>query len=219
VVTRDSRSLKARSADRAPRKSPAQERSRATVERIVEAAGRVVVAHGYHGASTVRIAAEAGVSPGSLYQYFPNKDAIILALVDRTIDELTARFAAQVTGMLDAQVGDLMRTAFGALVDVMSERAELVRAIVEIPPHGNDPLAIPRQRATDLIRIYLLLHRDTLRIQNIDALVWVIEQVSEALLVRYVLDQPPIPRDEFVAMTADLAVRFVLAEPDPATDK
>jgi hypothetical protein len=54
-------------------------------------------------------------------------------------------------------------------------------------------LAIARQRATDLIRIYLLLHRDTIRTQNIDALVWVIEQVSEALLLRYVLDQPPSP--------------------------
>jgi AcrR family transcriptional regulator len=55
-----------------PRKLPAQPRSRETVQRILEATARVLIADGYDAASTNRIAAEAGVSPGSVYQYFPN---------------------------------------------------------------------------------------------------------------------------------------------------
>ena len=54
------------------RKSPAQSRSRATVEAILDAAAHILVTQGFAAASTNRIAEKAGVSIGSLYQYFPN---------------------------------------------------------------------------------------------------------------------------------------------------
>src|SRR5215813_10517598 len=66
-----------------PRKSASQERSRATVEALLDATARVLVREGYDRASTNRIAAKAGVSVGSLYQYFPNKEALVAALVAR----------------------------------------------------------------------------------------------------------------------------------------
>ncbi len=62
------------------RKRPRQQRSRATVEAICVAAARVLASDGYARASTNRIAEVAGVSVGSLYQYFPNKDALVLAV-------------------------------------------------------------------------------------------------------------------------------------------
>jgi AcrR family transcriptional regulator len=63
-----------------PRKRPVQERSRETVRAILEAAARIFEEHGLEGATTDRIAARAGISVGSLYQYYPNKDAILIAL-------------------------------------------------------------------------------------------------------------------------------------------
>lgn len=65
-----------------PRKAPSQTRSRATVERILDAAARVFADEGY-AATTDAIAARAAVSVGSLYQYFPNKDALLLELMRR----------------------------------------------------------------------------------------------------------------------------------------
>lgn len=62
-----------------PRKQPQQRRSRATVDKILAAAAQVLAEEG-DGATTDRIAARAGVSIGSLYQYFPNKDALLLEL-------------------------------------------------------------------------------------------------------------------------------------------
>ena len=56
----------------------------------------MLIAHGYDGASTNRIAAAAGISPGSLYQYFPNKDAIAAAVIDQYSDQLAERVAARV---------------------------------------------------------------------------------------------------------------------------
>src|SRR5947207_4379776 len=75
---------------RNPRRRPRQERSRDTVEAIVEAAAQVFERHGYAAGTTNRIAERAGVSIGSLYQYFPNKDAIVAELARRHIAEIGA---------------------------------------------------------------------------------------------------------------------------------
>lgn len=66
----------------ARRRTPRQARSRDTVERVLDAAARVFGARGYAG-TTNEIAASAGVSIGSLYQYFADKDAILVALAER----------------------------------------------------------------------------------------------------------------------------------------
>jgi AcrR family transcriptional regulator len=64
------------------RKAPGQARSKETVNVILEASARILEADGLHGFNTNALAAKAGVSVGSLYQYFPNKDAILLALIN-----------------------------------------------------------------------------------------------------------------------------------------
>src|ERR1043165_9692638 len=66
-----------------PRKHASQERSRATVDALVEATARILVREGFDKASTNYIAATAGVSVGSLYQYFPSKEALVGAVIDR----------------------------------------------------------------------------------------------------------------------------------------
>ena len=67
----------------APRKAPLQRRSAATVDAIIEAAARILEAKGFDGYTTNAVAACAGVSIGSLYQYFPNRDALTAALIER----------------------------------------------------------------------------------------------------------------------------------------
>jgi AcrR family transcriptional regulator len=63
------------------RKAPGQARSKETVNVILEASARILEEQGLRGFNTNAVAAKAGVSVGSLYQYFPNKDAILLALI------------------------------------------------------------------------------------------------------------------------------------------
>ncbi|MFM8411598.1 MAG: TetR/AcrR family transcriptional regulator [Alphaproteobacteria bacterium] len=71
-----------------PRKTPRQSRSRDTVETILEAAARVLERSSLEGFNTNRVAEVAGVSVGSVYQYFPNKDALMAALIERAQDGL-----------------------------------------------------------------------------------------------------------------------------------
>ena len=88
-----------------PRKTPVQDRAVDTRARILDAAARVFSRHGYSAGTTNRIAAEADLSVGSLYQYFPNKDAILVELVRRHLDEgfqaVTTRLAAVEAEALD----------------------------------------------------------------------------------------------------------------------
>jgi AcrR family transcriptional regulator len=75
-----------------PRKRPVQQRSVETVERICVAAARIFDERGYHATTTNHIAEAAGVSVGSLYQYFPNKDALLVVLAERHLAEATPAF-------------------------------------------------------------------------------------------------------------------------------
>jgi AcrR family transcriptional regulator len=70
------------------RKKPSQQRSVATVDSIIEAAARILESQGHASLSTNSVAQRAGISIGSLYQYFPNKASIIRALIDREAERL-----------------------------------------------------------------------------------------------------------------------------------
>lgn len=71
-----------------PRKEPTQERARVTVEAILRATARILVKHGYEGMTTNHVAKLAGVSVGSLYQYFPSKEALVRELVQRHLEQV-----------------------------------------------------------------------------------------------------------------------------------
>jgi AcrR family transcriptional regulator len=100
-----------------PRKLPAQERSRATVEALLDATARVLVRRGLAGASTNAVAAAAGVSVGSLYQYFPSKHALVAALHERHARELLR--------VLDEALAESRARGFERTVEA------LVRAVAE----------------------------------------------------------------------------------------
>src|SRR5471032_3134277 len=73
-----------------PRKSPKQARSKATIDALLTATARILIKEGFDHASTNRIAEAAGVSVGSLYQYFPSKETLVAALIERHTGEMSA---------------------------------------------------------------------------------------------------------------------------------
>src|SRR5262245_8703810 len=93
----------------APRRKPTQERAQDTVEVILEATVRVMAGAGYARANTNRIAAVAGVSIGTLYRYFPCKDALVAALYQRHADETLARIATTIDAMRNAPLAVALR--------------------------------------------------------------------------------------------------------------
>src|SRR3569833_4450963 len=87
-----------------PRKDASQERSRATVAALVEATARILVREGFDKASTNRIAEVAGVSVGSLYQYFTSKEALVAAVIDRHNEEIMGIVRATLTEVADLPI-------------------------------------------------------------------------------------------------------------------
>jgi AcrR family transcriptional regulator len=116
-----------------PRRSPAQARSRETVETILQAAARVFATRGYTGATTNHIAERAGVSVGSLYEYFPSKDAILVALAAAHLEE-TRRVVREATAPLvttSADLATVVRTVVQATVKLHALAPDLHRVLAE----------------------------------------------------------------------------------------
>ncbi|MDZ5646218.1 TetR/AcrR family transcriptional regulator [Nitrospirillum sp. BR 11828] len=118
-----------------PRKSPTQARAAETVRIILEAAARILEARGLAGFNTNAVAERAGVSVGSLYQYFPGKDALTAALIQRDGEVLREEMAAAarlpaaraaLSGMIAAAVGhQLRRPILARLLDIEESRLPL----------------------------------------------------------------------------------------------
>jgi AcrR family transcriptional regulator len=186
------------------------------VERILDAATQVLSERGYDGASTNRIARAAGLSNGSLYQYFPNKDAIVVAVLDRFADHLADRLGAQIETTMSGSWEEAGRELLDVQIRLFEEHAGLLRVIVEqVPRLGPfDKLAALQRRLTDLVRVYLLLNREAFRDDlDVDATLWILAETVSTLSIRYVLDRPPIPREQMVDELADLVIGYIRARP------
>lgn len=125
-----------------PRKAPSQPRSTHTVDAILEGAAHILEQRGLDGYTTNAIAARAGVSIGSLYQYFPTKDAVTVALIEREMTDLV-REATQALDQPDRGAAlhqlievavrhQLRRPALAALLDFEQHRLSAI-----MPASGN----------------------------------------------------------------------------------
>ena len=112
-----------------PRKTPAQRRSAVTVDVIFEATIQVLLAHGFEQATTTRIAERAGVSVGSVYQYFPNKRALLAAVVRQHIADVVSAGAAACEAAHGASLREMCGAAVSAFVDAKTRRPEVSRAL------------------------------------------------------------------------------------------
>jgi AcrR family transcriptional regulator len=111
------------------RKMPGQARSQETVHIIVEASARILETDGLRGFNTNAIAAKAGVSVGSLYQYFPNKDAIVLALIGNYEERLHSAVVEAVQAGRGQELKRRLRLLVRALVTVHYGRPRLNRLL------------------------------------------------------------------------------------------
>lgn len=111
------------------RKVPGQARSQETVSVILEASARILESDGLRGFNTNAIAAKAGISVGSLYQYFPNKDAIVLALIGGYEEVLHNAVLEAVQAGRGRELKPRLRLLVRALVAVHYRRARLNRVL------------------------------------------------------------------------------------------
>lgn len=183
------------------------------VERIVEAARVVLVRDGYEAFTTNRVADEAVVSPGSLYQYFPDKSALVTVVLDRWSAEISDRVAASMaaSGPVDVKDPGTVRAIADALLTALEADSGLLRIVWEELPavrHRAAQHAL-ENRVRELLAVYLSVAGASAG--EPAARAWVIVMAVENIAVRWVLDQPPISRDalldEFTALAGGFSPR------------
>ncbi|AXT86806.1 TetR family transcriptional regulator [Aeromicrobium sp. A1-2] len=184
------------------------------VERIIAAGQTVLLRDGYEKASTNRVAQEAGISPGSLYQYFPDKDSILNAVIDRYSDELSARLTKVLADRLDLPGPELVRATLEGLLEALAENVEFLRLVVEQLPRAQfgDKAAATEQRVSDLVSTYLVL-QPSARVQDPAAAAWLLVRLVEHVTVQYVLERPAIAEHLFI----DELTRIVTSYLGPTT--
>jgi AcrR family transcriptional regulator len=143
-----------------PRRRPVQRRSIETVEAILQAAAQVFERHGYAAGTTNRIADRAGVSIGTLYQYFPDKDAILLALTERHLQEGTSALQPLLNELIERPppVGEVLRRLLEALLELHRHQPGLHRVLFEEAPRPAElraQLEITFEFATTAVARYL----------------------------------------------------------------
>jgi AcrR family transcriptional regulator len=117
------------------RRQPKQRRARQTVEAVLDAVVRVLKREGFDALTTNRIAEVGGVSIGSIYQYFPDKRAIFVALHQRHIEEIDRMFEAKFVEHAGASLDRLIRAMVEAMVDAHATDPELHELLMTEVPH------------------------------------------------------------------------------------
>ncbi|WP_193613367.1 TetR family transcriptional regulator [Nocardioides lijunqiniae] len=120
------------------RRVPTQVRSRRKVEHLLDTASRLVVEHGVEALTTRDIALASGVPVASLYQYFADKEDVLIALAERDMAEMDDQVLADLASLRELTLESLVRTTMGAFVTVYRRR----RAFVEIYLRGRTNVAL-----------------------------------------------------------------------------
>lgn len=182
-----------RGASKAGRKPPQQSRSRATVNAILDAMIRILDREGPEAASTSRVAEVAGVSVGTLYQYFANRDAILDALQDREFEramEMLGRVLVVPSGIPDRRVA---RQVIEELLRLYRAAPALHRVLAVEGLRVTEPERVQAfdLRMVALIRSFLALGGRGIRRSNLEAAAFVVYQSVRAAMLAYLLEHPP----------------------------
>ncbi len=165
--------------------------------------------------STNRIAAVAGVSIGSLYQYFPSKEALVAALIERHANELIQVIESKLASLANAPLEVALRELMRASRDAHRIDPKLHKVLVEqIPRVGQlERVTDVERHLTQLIYAYLEARQDQIRPKNLHLAAFIVEQVIEALTHAAVINHSDFWVDSQMEQeVTDLLLRYLACE-------
>jgi AcrR family transcriptional regulator len=167
------------------------------VESLLDATARVLLKEGYDRASTNRIAQAAGVSIGSLYQYFPSKEALVAAVIDRHMEEMMQLVRKALLKAGNSPLQQTVRELVAVMIDAHRVDPQLHRVLVEqIPRTGRlENIEALDREAYALVRAYLESHREELGVADLGLAAFVCVKTVEALTHAAVIDRPEVVTD------------------------
>jgi len=190
------------------RRKPQQRRARDTVEAVLDAVVRLLKRDGVAAVTTNRIAEVAGVSIGSVYQYFPDKRAIYLALHDRHAEQVQRALLACVAEHEGAALEQLVPALVDTLADAHAGDPELYQLLLSEVPHGADSTRELEQRLRAALRPSVLAAAPDQSPRELERTLFMLTQLLDGLAHAAVLRRPP---QLSLAAAKTEAVRAILA--------
>jgi AcrR family transcriptional regulator len=127
-----------------PRKTPVQARATVTVEAISEATIQILLSQGAERLTTTRVADRAGVSVGTLYQYFPNKQSLIFAVLEEHLEKIAAAVEDACEHARHKPLTEMITEVVEAFVDAKVARADISVALYKVAPDVGGQALVKR---------------------------------------------------------------------------
>ncbi|WP_162932565.1 TetR/AcrR family transcriptional regulator [Solimonas sp. K1W22B-7] len=197
-----------------PRK-PQQPRARATVDAIIEAGFRCVARDGLADTSVRQIIETAGVSPGSFYEYFENKEAVFKAMLERFVTEAMDVVEPMTSTVVQMSIEDLIRTLLARFHELLLRDDSLyLKCAREGADVYSKELLDPAARLLQaIVYQHALNHPDAVRIRDLQTMVYIFVNGGIGLLLRFLTDaNPPISFERFSEGLAHMVGHFVVQE-------
>ena len=197
------------------RKTPKQARAQATVEAILTATAELLVELGYERTTTNAIARRAGVSIGSLYQYFPNKEAVFTALCDQHMTEMTALLIGEIATLHGRPLDEAIRPLVKALLRAHAVAPALHRVFIEQVPRitGLERVQQVDRMLIDIMSTELARRPEKLRPRDLELAVFILVHSVQAVTHAAILERPDALADDALAdEISAMVLRYLLAE-------
>ncbi|WP_410211404.1 TetR/AcrR family transcriptional regulator [Aquirhabdus sp.] len=200
------------------RRQPQQKRAKVSVEAIIEAGFISIAKHGIIHTTTVHIADIAGISPGTLYQYFSNKEAVYEAMERHFIDDILT--------MLNAITPELIQMDVrGATTQILNTFTEMLlkddgrylkysrQAMHLLDPHLSNYIKEIEKKLQEVIIQYVMHHPDLMRIRNIPTFSYMVINGGILIILRYLSDPTPsISFEQLIEGLGNMAVSYIASE-------
>jgi AcrR family transcriptional regulator len=174
------------------RKQPQQERSQATMQAILTATAHILTAEGYDRFTTNRVAECAGVSIGSLYQYFPNKESLLLALAEHHANQMVQLAQDHLEDVGDRSIPDVIQKIIEMAIATQGVNPKLHRVLHEQVPHSQVMQQLDQAKMENLLRSFLAQRSDQLQSKNLDLTVFMIERTIRAIIYGAITEHPEL---------------------------
>ncbi|MCX2730165.1 TetR/AcrR family transcriptional regulator [Saccharopolyspora sp. NFXS83] len=198
-----------------PRKQPRQVRAELTRQRILTAAAHVFTEHGYAAGTTNRIAERARISIGSLYQYFPNKDAILVELLTRHLDDGLRNTRERLPEELPDSVEETIRLFVRAAIDNHLDDPKLLRIMLEEAPRSQALL----DKIARVERIHITYARDLIeqhpavRVDDPHTAARLVVSTVELVVHRLIAASDPVDIPSFENELVAMLTRYLTGGP------
>lgn len=182
------------------------------MDALIEATARILVKEGFEKASTNHIAEIAGVSVGSLYQYFPSKEALVAAVIDRHNEEIMGLVRIALTEVADLPIDKAVRQLVTVAIEAHRINPKLHRVLAEQIPRTGQFAEVEafNREVQALVRTYLESRRKEMRKVDLDVATFICVSTIEAVAHNTVLNHAEMLSERTVRTLVEETTRLVV---------